>query len=210
MKFAWNERIKHRIVGSIVILSIAALFVPTIIKQPNERFDKLLHVSTRLPKKPELPRVVIPSKKAMFKTVEKSKEAVPVVVIKPVPSFTDPSLLQSSITPIGKELLVAQTHVISHSASQQLLKQIALKDIKKQVYGVQVATFLQEKNANILIKSLHAKGYQATHVKGSNKAGRVYRVIVGAVNLPEEAKILQKKLATNTKLRGFVVKREIG
>ena len=37
MKFVMDERIKHRLTGLVVILSIAAIFLPEQVKKSNQR-----------------------------------------------------------------------------------------------------------------------------------------------------------------------------
>ncbi len=72
MKLVMDERLKHRLVGLLVVLSIAAIFVPAIIKKSNQRFEgnHLNVVSVRLPQKPELPKVLVPTEETVFKRVK--------------------------------------------------------------------------------------------------------------------------------------------
>jgi DedD protein len=72
MKLVMDERLKHRLVGLLVVLSIAAIFVPAIIKKSNQRFEgnRLNVVSIRLPEKPPMPKVIVPTEETVFKRVK--------------------------------------------------------------------------------------------------------------------------------------------
>ncbi|MDP1601704.1 MAG: SPOR domain-containing protein [Legionella sp.] len=78
MKFVMDERFKHRLVGIAVILSIAAIFVPAIMKKSNQRFEKTI-VSIKLPTKPALPVVAMPEKQTMFRSVKVAHVNIPSV-----------------------------------------------------------------------------------------------------------------------------------
>ena len=67
MKLVLDERLKHRLVGFAVIISIAAIFAPAMIKKSNQRFETKHFASIRLPQKPMLPDVSPPEKQVLFK-----------------------------------------------------------------------------------------------------------------------------------------------
>ncbi|KTD20438.1 Sporulation domain-containing protein [Legionella lansingensis] len=79
MKFTMDERVKHRLIGLAVILSIAAIFAPAIIKKSNQRIGDNVSVSVKLPPKPTPPKVAIPNEKAMFETVKVARVEIPEV-----------------------------------------------------------------------------------------------------------------------------------
>lgn len=68
MKLVMDERLKHRLVGLLVVVSIAAIFVPAIVKKSNQRFEghSVNTTSLRLPDKPPQPKVVVPSRQVVF------------------------------------------------------------------------------------------------------------------------------------------------
>ncbi|WED44157.1 SPOR domain-containing protein [Legionella cardiaca] len=77
MKLVMDERVKHRLIGLAVILSIAAIFAPAIIKKSNQRIDDNVSVSVKLPPKPTLPKVAMPEKSEMFETVKVAHVEIP-------------------------------------------------------------------------------------------------------------------------------------
>ena len=54
MKLITDERVKHRLVGLAVILSIAAIFAPAIMKKSSQRFDENVSMSLELPARPKM------------------------------------------------------------------------------------------------------------------------------------------------------------
>ncbi|KTC78282.1 Sporulation domain-containing protein [Legionella brunensis] len=77
MKLVMDERVKHRLIGLAVILSIAAIFAPAVIKKSNQRIDDNVSVSVQLPPKPTPPKVAMPEEKEMFETVKVAHVEIP-------------------------------------------------------------------------------------------------------------------------------------
>jgi DedD protein len=70
MKLTMDERVKHRMVGLAVILSVVAIFLPAILKRTNQPFDNMSRVSVRLPTKPAMPEVQMVEEARLFKTIK--------------------------------------------------------------------------------------------------------------------------------------------
>lgn len=83
-----DERVKHRLVGIAVILSIAAIFTPAIMKKSSQRFDENVSMSIKLPPKPALPNVSMPEEKDLFKTVKVAHVDIPPIDEEPRPTAT--------------------------------------------------------------------------------------------------------------------------
>ncbi|KTD36372.1 Sporulation domain-containing protein [Legionella nautarum] len=79
MKLVIDERVKHRLIGLAVILSIAAIFAPAIMKKSNQRIDGNMSVSVELPPKPLQPDVAMTEKNAMFEKVKVAHVELPEV-----------------------------------------------------------------------------------------------------------------------------------
>ena len=73
-------------------------------------------------------------------------------------------------------------------------------------YTIQLASFAQRNNAEMLVKKLRNNGYKATLTKLSQKNGVLYKVMVGEINQREDAISLQRQLAQAMQLNGFIVK----
>ena len=226
MKFVMDERVKHRLTGLVVILAIAAIFLPAMLKKSNQHFEENMNLSIRLPVKPIPPKVVITDKVALFQAVKvahvdvSTKIAPPrelqiakaeplsiKSVVPPAPIVAkNPIAIKAPVvtkTPIViKDPLVRAPVMKAAAATQKLVHSVALK---KQMYAVQLASFVQQENAKSLVTRLRSKGYVASYNKFRGKQGEFYQVLVGQLNQKDEATTLQKKLAASLQLNGFVV-----
>jgi DedD protein len=79
MKLTMDERIKHRIVGLAVILSVAAIILPALLKKSNQSFDAMTRVAVRLPARPQTPQVSVADETRLFKTMKVAEVKIPVV-----------------------------------------------------------------------------------------------------------------------------------
>lgn len=77
MKLVLDEKIKHRLIGLAVILSIAAIFAPAVVKKSNQRLQNNMNISMQLPPKPGAPQVNVPDENAMFNKVQPATAEVP-------------------------------------------------------------------------------------------------------------------------------------
>lgn len=231
MKFILDERIKHRLTGMVVILSIAAIFIPTVVKKSNHHFEENIHLTVNLPPKPPLPNVTIVNDKAMFQSVKVAQVSIPpmiekahIVRIAKIEPLTIRSSLPAVPVVSKKPIVVQAKNTIIKADAKLKTKVIAavvptkkylptnknmakpLFAAKKPVYSVQLASFAQQKNAQLLVNRLRNKGYIANYNKFSTKQGEFYKVVVGQLNQKDAAKNLQKQLALNMQLHGFIVK----
>jgi DedD protein len=256
MKRVIEERVKHRIIGLAVILSIAAIFAPAIMKKSSQRFDGDVNVSVELPQKPAKPKVALTEKTAMFASVKLASKKLPEVAKeqhvpaiakaeslshmnepkpKPVESLTPESTRvqralnvteenQGLVSEIPPPEVVTKTKVAvvkkitktpppfarpkviikSKRLNNRRIKPLAKWPVKSG-YGVQLATFANQRNATSLIAALRSKGFKATSTKMATREGTVYKVIVGQVDQREQAQILQRQLASTIRIRGFIV-----
>ncbi|MFJ1267352.1 SPOR domain-containing protein [Legionella lytica] len=73
MKLVMDEKLKHRIVGVSVVLSLGAIFLPAMMKKSSQRLDSNLSVNVQLPPKPVAPNVAVTDEEQMFKTIKIAK-----------------------------------------------------------------------------------------------------------------------------------------
>jgi len=64
-----SERVKHRVVGGLVITSLLVIFLPAMLKNSNHNFEKNIKIALKLPSKPSLPKVDVLNNKELFKSV---------------------------------------------------------------------------------------------------------------------------------------------
>ena len=212
MKFVLDEHVKHRAIGIVVLLSIIALFITTVMQKSNRNFEENISLTVRLPAKPMVPQVAISEEKTVFQSLKVAHAELPAMLpIRPmqivkaeplsiksvVPSATMPNKKPTAINVAS----IVKPAVLSAAAPKKLAK-AAVIGLKKQRYAIQLGSFSQQDNATILVQRLKKQGYVAI----SNKQGSYYKVIVGEVTARDDALRLQKKLVTNMQLKGFLIK----
>ena len=226
MKFLLDQRLKHRVIGGVVIASLAAVFLPAMMKQSNYRFDQSTSVAIRLPPKPVAPKVAVKDEKQLFSTVNTPKVSIPKVTeTAQLPTMIHAESISSAakIDPVlAKHDLVSSPAVTKVAAAPvpaapkpkaivakkigKKAETVAVKSVQKGAYVVQLASFTQQNNAKLLVNKLRSKGYNANYLTSASKSGSIYKVVVGGLKHREEALNLQKKLASSLQLNGFVIK----
>ena len=219
MNISLDERTKHRLTGLVVILAIAIIFVPAMIKKSNQRLEENIHVSVQLPPKPSIPSVAIADKQAVFETVKTAEVTLPVIKNPTHVSHIARAEGLHLKTPEKKHVPVLSKPALSKNTIKQ---PVAVKKSKPVVtpvnpihlekeiheaYAVQLASFNIQDNAEKLVYRLRDHGYKAQYhtIKAGNQA--LYKVIVGQLNDRDDAHALKEKLSESMQLHGFVVKR---
>ena len=215
MKFVMDERVKHRLTGLVVILSIAAIFVPAVMKKSTHHFEENMSLSVRLPAKPIAPKVIVKDEKTLFQSVKVAHVDIPAVAAAPrltqiakaepisAKSFVPPAPLVNKTAVLAKAEVVVAPAVKAVHVTQKVAQAARLK---KERYAVQLGSFVQQNNAKTLVTRLRSKGYIASYNKFNGKQGAFYQVIVGQLNQKNEALNLQKQLVASMQLNGFVIK----
>lgn len=73
MKLEMDEKLKHRLIGLAVIISLGAIFAPAVMKKSSQTLDQNMSVNVKLPQKPIAPDVVLSDETEMFKTIKVAK-----------------------------------------------------------------------------------------------------------------------------------------
>lgn len=217
MKFVMDDRLKHRLTGLIVIASIIAIFIPAMVKKSNQHLEDSISVAVHLPAKPTPPKVTIKDADTLFKTVKVAHVDIPPVVAKETITRVvkaEPLSIKSAIPAVAKTKVNTKVEIaavpIVRKPAPMSKKPLAVASIaKKDAYAVQLASFSQKSNAQSLMNRLRSHGYKATYVQYQGKNGALYKVVVGKLREKEQAKLLQRQLASNMQLKGFVVKTEV-
>jgi DedD protein len=204
MSFEITEQVKYRLTGGVILITLAMIFMPMLMKKSNQRFEENLSLSLRVPPKPQAPVLKIPSPEQVFNKVKAPvQHELPHVAQRDVKiQIAKAKPLVSSIPtlPLDKaEAIVAtppKVAVVKAKPSQP----------SNGLYGVQLASFSRPENADFLVKRLQKLGYDAQSSTLENKNGKIYKVVVGQLKDKNKAIELQKKLAENVQLNGMVVK----
>jgi len=218
MKLVLDERLKHRLIGVVVLVAVAVIFLPAVMKKSNYRFDEHVSLSVRMPPKPPLPQVAVAGEKEIFQTVKVAHVDLPTAKAVPKPVRTVKAEPITTIPQPKKEPILAPAqHAKMPAPNKQMSKSvvaqkkiappsIAKKGKSTAGYAVQLASFTKQSNAKSLVVQLRKKGYKATYTKSISKQGELYKVIVGQHKQKTGAANLQKQLATKMQMNGFIVK----
>lgn len=222
MKVVIDERVKHRLTGVVVILSIAVIFLPAMMKKSNQHFEDSMTVSLALPTKPTPPAVAIPNQTELFQSVKVAHVDIKAIPTEPVATKTVslstpisiPTIIETpQSSPVTPTAIVAEVSTPVKAVVKPVMERKKIATLiapkaqtQKEGYAVQLASFTQKRNAEYLVSRLRHQGYTATYNVLNNKEGDVFKVIVGSLHQKEAAIHLQKQLAANMQLKGFVVK----
>lgn len=196
MKWVINDRLKHQLVGMIVVLALIVIFFPALMKHSNQRFDEKMSLSFQLPKKPDIPNVSLVDKKHMFKELKIATVSLP-------PQNHVHTNVSKAMPLSAPVVQTAQTEPVS----SKLLKIAQMSS--NHFYTIQLATFAHQANAEALVADLRTKGFEASAQKINRKQGDVYQVIVGQLKQRDDAIDLQKKLVDNTRLNGLIIRSKV-
>ncbi len=178
-----EKAVKQRIVGAIVLVALAVIFIPMLL--PGDRGRDFTEIDPVIPDKP--------ASIENLKVLEIDKPVPPppprTVIRRPVDEATPPSSVPEPVVPADA------------AAPEPAPKQEAVR-----TWAVQVGSFSNRKNALRLRDKLRAKGYAAFVEKLSTASKVVYRVRVGPEVKRNDAVALQKELQNKMKLKGLVVR----
>ena len=79
MKLVLDEKLKHRLIGLAVVISLAAIFAPAVMRKSSQRLEHNFSANVQLPPKPIAPNVVVTDEKDVFKTIKVARVDIPSV-----------------------------------------------------------------------------------------------------------------------------------
>ncbi len=176
---------KQRIVGVVVIVALAVIFIPIIFKG-SDNLVQTSELSGNVPSAPAKPRVdlKLPASVPTPPRTAPSPQAVqriPVTKAKPIKIVSKPIQL---VKPKPKVITVA----------------------KPEAWTVQLGSFSDKANVNRLIKDLRAKGLPAYVKTTTIKNKKIMRVLVGPEIKRTKAEALLATLQKTFKLKGIIIR----
>ena len=230
-----EERLKQRIVGAVVLVSLAVVFVPVLFDMPNEtNGETSADLISGIPERPQVGfgssasgTLDAPRTPRLDTELERERSRNPSgagagerTVSSEVPVAGTTS--SSPGTPGSAENADASGRPASGAGSEPAAARPDPAPAKKQPdrgsarssvaeasvaggWTVQLGSFLKSENAQALSKRLQARGYSAFVESGSSAQGDVSRVFVGPMPDREQAKTSAAKLQREMALEGIVV-----
>jgi DedD protein len=187
MKFVMDEKLKHRLIGLAVLISLGALFAPAIMKKSSQNLDENLTMNVRLPNKPEAPKVTLTDEKELFKTIKIARVKIP-----PVPTENKSGVLAKA--QMIKPVLTTKSNIIeTPSLATNINKtiiQLAVNDSAKNTVKNKV---LLAENKIATTKPVMQKANKIA-VKNTVSKADVYAVQLASFSQLNNAQTLIKKL----------------
>jgi len=182
-----DQKLKHRLTGAIILVSLAVIFIPVILEGPDNEWTPLNH---GIPEPPQLGYKVDMDK--------------PRSVVVPVPVPVKPE--QTAVrTPVYKPAAPARKKTGSPVPKPESAARAESATETLSGWYVQVGSFSQELNASGLSKRLKLSGYNARLQKTTTETGAAWRVIVGPGKSRAGAEKMRDKLANERQLKGIVI-----
>jgi DedD protein len=197
-----DQMLKQRLIGAIVIIALAVIFIPMILEGPD---DELSPRTQAMPPPPtidyqsevELPvpeESTEPSESFADTTMEQEASAIP-----------EPPISQAEVVTIEAEVPAKQAEPAVAKSTSPAIPSLAATSITQDGWILQVGSFSQRANALSLRDRLMKSGYQASVKDVKAAGGTIHRVLVGPVSDRPAAEKLRDKLASEQKLTAMVL-----
>jgi len=209
-----EEGLKQRLVGALVLLMLAIIFLPLILDGRDEDHDEAVY---RAPQEPVI-QITHKGSNQVEKRLEKAKAQF-VVDRTPRPDDDEPAepakIAQKTSVPIKQKSVSAKQQSNIEQTRVQFVRELAeTKKVKQtpvqskmalaDAWTVQVAAFSKLENAKALQSKLISKSYMAYIVSNGDKAKTLHRVFVGPELRKNRARIIQQALKKEFKLAGMI------
>jgi len=204
-----EQTLKQRLVGAIILVSLAVIFIPIILEGPDDEW------SPRSPNMPEPPRMdygadmalaLPPVETADVEEAEAEAEETgeaeePIEPVEPVPAPVVAPPVTQPAEPVKSAAPAAQPSPEKPAAEK---KTVTLPEPPPGWY-IQVGSFSQRMNAEGLRDRLQAAGH-TTRIQTINIGkAQVYRVLVGPATSRANAEEKRDGLATQQQIKGIVI-----
>ena len=197
-----SSAIQNRLVGTIILVALAVIFLPDILDGKKES-NKDLFVD--LPKRPQMKSVVEAQPFPDEQVQKTTAREVEVLDETPAddPVSTDPREAQQEQVRSTEENQVAGTETSANSLEQAtVVEQDETKLLQSAGWVVQLGVFRHQKNVRDLLNKLEAAGYRAFSQPVKTSAGEFTKVFVGPDVQKGELEKAIPHLNELTKLQG--------
>jgi len=185
-----NERLKQRLVGAVVLVSLAVIFIPMLL-DGGER-STMPMFGSNIPEKPDY----------QFEPLE--------IPLQPVPPIAEerPVLIDKPEPAPEAEAPRPTSEAKAPPAAPNTQPQPSADTDKTVGWVVQVGSFSRSDNALALRDKLRSKGFTAFVERVKTAEGTIYRVRIGPELKRESAERQLQRLQREMKLKGIVLGHE--
>lgn len=200
-----DKRLLQRIVGALVLLALAVIFVPMLFNREDAGRPVAVDAPT-MPEAPAAPVIETQPVEVPEPEVEPFPEEFEIIEEKtasqseaPAAISPAPAPIEPEPTPATPESTTAETPPSTPAAPEEKRLDAANLPIS---WSVQLASLSSRENADKLQKTLRSQGYNA-YIRTADGMNRVF---VGPLVERAEANRLRDQLQRQQKLNGFVVR----
>lgn len=209
-----NIQLKQRLVGAIVLVALAVIFIPMLLPgggdlsdgihgsnippEPDYRFSPISPAPSAPPMAapPSVP-MDEPALAEAASSEPNEEESAAKPPVEPTPVVKKPVVAKPKAAVVKKAPIVAKTTTSKTSPVPE-------KSPQASGWVVQVGSFSSSRNAQALRDKLRKQGYASFVEAIQSASGSVYRVRVGPVVSRTSAEQLRKKLTKVAGLKGLV------
>jgi DedD protein len=193
-----EQNLKQRLVGAIVLVSLAVIFIPIILEGPDDEWTPRSHSI------PEPPQIDYRASMQL---------QLPADTQKPATASTEPADMQAPAQPAQTAVTPSAPPIPEPEPAPQPESVAAEKPAAPEAapassvaalpagWYVQVGSFSQQMNASGLRDRLSSAGYD-TRLQAT---GSTYRVLVGPSGTRKQAEQQRDKLLAKQQLKGIVI-----
>lgn len=200
-----NEKLKQRLVGAIVLVSLAVIFIPMMLDGGES--SSMPMFGSNIPDRPDdgFEPLEIP-----LKPVTTVAEERPVLIDKAEPAPKPAEKSTGSTAPVtqqasGDEPSPSKPEKAVKPASASTKPSSAAAADTEAAWVVQAGSFSQSSNALSLRDKLRAKGFTAFVEKLTSGGGTIYRVRIGPELKRDNAEKQQQRLQRVMGMKGIVM-----
>jgi len=197
-----ESTLTHRIVGAIVLLSLAVIFIPILLEPKDD--DPIRLEKTNIPVMPKGVESLSfrVDEVGEFKKIDSDVESK----FQSSGEVTREMPLRQSDLPGSTMEIDPQEKIPSSHSPQKVVPVREPSPSNSSTWMVQLASFSKENNAKALQDRLRAKQFEVYVSAVDGKNGMIWRVRVGPELSKERAEAIRKVLQAETGLKGLLVK----
>jgi len=210
-------RIKQRVIGAIVLVSLGIIFIPMLLNSERSFDDGMPVFGSNIPNKPayiskKSDKTATPSSGAIIIKSQADFDSR-TIVDEHTPKLKDDSV--ASFAKVGKANKVTEKSKTSTkkkivnktTTAKKIITAKKVPSAKKaaKAWAIQVGSFSERKNAFSLRNKLRKKRFTAFVESVKTVKGNIYRVRVGPEVKRTQAEKIQKRLVKELKISGLVV-----
>jgi DedD protein len=197
-----DQMLKQRLIGAIVIIALAVIFIPMILEGPD---DELSPRTQDMPPPPIIDYQTEVELPMPEESTESSESLADTTTDLEVSAIPEPPISKSEVVTIEAEAPVQQAEPSVATPTSPAIPSRAVTSITTGGWILQVGSFSQQANALSLRDRLKKSGYQASVKDVKAAGGTIHRVLVGPVSDRAAAEKLRNKLVSEQKLTAMVL-----